>query len=57
MKKVGIALIATPDPITGVIGVPLLASSFLMKKRQPASLGNLAEETQKILREIRSLSL
>ncbi|MBI3841307.1 MAG: hypothetical protein HY297_05095 [Thaumarchaeota archaeon] len=57
MKKAGIALIATPDPFTGVPGVALLASSFVMKKKEPATLGNLAMETRKILREIQSLSL
>jgi len=57
MKKAGIALIATPDPFTGVPGVALLASSFVMKKREPASLTSLALETRKILRDIQSLRL
>lgn len=57
MKKAGIALIATPDPITGIIGVPLLASSYVMKKREPTTLGNLAEETRRVLREMQSLRL
>jgi hypothetical protein len=57
MRKAGIALIVTPDPISGVPGVALLASSFVMKKREPASLESLAQETRKALREIQSLSL
>jgi len=57
MRKAGIALIAAPDPITGVPGVALLASSFVMKRKEPASLGSLAQETRKVLREIQSLSL
>lgn len=57
MRKAGIALIATPDPITGLPGVALLASSFVIKKKEPASLGSLAQETRKVLREIQSLSL
>ncbi len=57
MKKAGIALIAAPDPITGVPGVALLVSSYVLKKKEPASLGHLALETRKILREIQSLSL
>lgn len=57
MRKAGIALIAAPDPFTGVPGVALLASSFVMKRREPASLGSLAQETRKVLRELQSLSL
>jgi len=57
MRKAGIALVLTPDPISGVPGVALLASSFVMKKREPASLESLAQETRKALQEIRSLRL
>ena len=57
MKKAGIALILTPDPITGAVGVPLVAASYAMKKREPASLSNLAEETRRVLRDLQSLSL
>ena len=57
MRKVGIALIAAPDPITGVPGVALLASSFVMKKKEPASLSNLAQETRKVLRDFQSLRI
>ena len=57
MRKAGIALIAAPDPFTGVPGVALLASSFVMKRREPASLSSLAQETRKVLRELQSLSL
>jgi len=57
MKKAGVALIATPDPFTGVPGVALLASSLLLKRREPASVATLALETRKVLREMQSLSL
>jgi hypothetical protein len=57
MRKAGIALIVTPDPFTSVPGVALLASSLVMKRREPASLGTLARETRKVLREIQSLNL
>jgi len=57
MRKAGIALIAAPDPFTGVPGVALLASSFVLKRREPASLGNLAQEARKVLIEVQSLSL
>lgn len=58
MKKVGIALIVgTPDPITAVPGVALIAASVATKRKEPAKLDDLAAETRKILRDIQSLRL
>jgi hypothetical protein len=57
MKKLGIALVATPDPITGVPGAALLASSFVMKRREPVGASQLAKEARKILREMESLRI
>ncbi len=58
LKKAGVALIVgTPDPITAVPGVALLASSYAVKRRDPTKLDDLAAETRKILREIQSLRL
>lgn len=57
MRKAGIALIATPDPITGVPGVALLASSFVAKRKEPAGLDHLAKEARKLLRDLQSLRL
>jgi len=58
MKKAGVALIvATPDPFTAVPGVALLASSYVAKRKEPAKLDDLAVETRKLLRDLRSLSL
>ena len=57
MKKVGVALIAAPDPVTAVPGVALVASAYALKNREPATLNDLARETRKILRDIESISL
>ncbi|MDG7013977.1 MAG: hypothetical protein JRN11_01060 [Nitrososphaerota archaeon] len=57
MKKAGIALIAAPDPVTGVAGVALLASSFALKKKEPTKIADIATETRKILREIQSFRI
>ena len=57
MKKAGIALVATPDPFTGVPGVALIASAYVMKKREPVGLEHLALEMRKIAREMQSLRL
>jgi hypothetical protein len=58
LKKAGVALIVvTPDPITAVPGVALIAASYATKRNEPAKLDDLAAETKKILRDIKSLSL
>ena len=58
LKKVGVALIVvTPDPVTAVPGVALIAASYAAKHKEPAKLDDLAIETRKILRDIQSLSL
>lgn len=58
MKKAGVVLIVgTPDPVTAVPGVALIASSYLVKRKDPSKLEDLASEARKILREIQSLRL
>ena len=58
LKKAGVALIvATPDPITAVPGVALIAASYAAKRKEPTKLDDLAAETRKILRDLSSLSL
>jgi hypothetical protein len=58
MKKAGVALIiGTPDPITAIPGVALIASSFIAKRKDPSKLDDLAAETRKILRDMQSLRL
>jgi hypothetical protein len=58
LKKAGVALIvATPDPITAVPGVALIAASYAAKRNEPAKLDDLATETRKILRDMQRLSL
>ena len=58
LKKAGIALIvATPDPVTAVPGVALIATSYAIKRKDPAKLEYLAAETRRIIRDLRSLSL
>lgn len=58
LKKAGVVLIVgTPDPVTAVPGVALLAASYATKRNDPTKLLDLAVETRKILRDIHSLSL
>jgi len=57
MKKVGVALIAAPDPITGAIGVPLVAAAYALKSKDPASLDSLAKETRRLIQDLKSISL
>ncbi len=57
MKKAGVVLMLSPDPITDIPGVALLASAYLLKKKEPSSVGTLVHEARKILREIESLGI
>jgi hypothetical protein len=57
MKKAGLLLVASPDPITDIPGIALLASSFIVRKREPAGLNHLLSEARKVVREIQSLGL
>ena len=58
LKKAGVALIVvTPDPVTAVPGVALIAASYAAKHNEPAKLDDLAAEARKILRDLQSLSV
>ena len=58
LKKAGVALIVvTPDPVTAVPGVALIAASYVAKHNEPAKLDDLAAEARKILRDLQSLSV
>lgn len=57
MRNVGMALLSSPDVVTDVPGVALVAGSYVMKKKDPTKLEDLATETRKILRDIQNLEL
>ncbi len=57
MKTVGMALLSSPDVVTDVPAVALVAGSYFMKKKEPTKLDDVAAETRKILRDLQSLSL
>lgn len=57
LRKTGVALIAAPEPVTGVAGVAMIASTFAMSKDDPLSLADVARETAKILRDLESFSV
>jgi hypothetical protein len=57
MRTVGVALLSSPDIVTDVPGAALVAGSYVMRKKDPTKLDDLAEETRKILRDIQSLRL
>ncbi len=57
IKKAGVILMLAPDPITGIPGAALLASSYVLKKREPSSIKTLVLEARRLLREIDSLRI
>ncbi len=56
VRKVGIALAIAPEPFTTVAGVALVAASFAMGGREPASLGTLREEARLQFAELATFS-
>ncbi len=56
LRKTGVLLILTPDPISLVPGVAMVGASFVMKRREPAGLEDLVSETAKMMRELQSLA-
>ena len=54
LRKAGVALIITPDPITAVPGVVMLGASLVTKKREPLTPESVFEEADKILSEMDS---
>jgi hypothetical protein len=57
VRKAGIALALAPEPVTTAVGLGMIAGSLVMKRREPASLGDLADEAVKQLGDLSSLSL
>jgi len=57
VRKTGVALALAPEPFTTVAGVAMIAGSFALKRREPASLGDLADEAAKQLGDLSSFSL
>lgn len=58
LKKAGLVVLLSPDqlgPIADVPGVVLLGASYVMKKKEPASIKSVFEETQLMLDELKSL--
>jgi L-aminopeptidase/D-esterase-like protein len=54
LRKTGVALIITPDPITAIPGVLMLGASFATRKREPLTPSSVFEEAQSILSEMDS---
>jgi hypothetical protein len=54
LRKVGVALILAPDPITAVPGAMMLGASFATRRREPLTPASVVEETQKLLAEMDS---
>ena len=54
LKKVGVTLIALPDPVTGAVGVPMLAAGFALEKLSNREL-KIPEVTADLARTMREL--
>ncbi len=54
LRKAGVALMLSPDPITDVPGVIMLGASFATRGREPLTPSSVFSETRKLLSEIGS---
>ena len=58
LKKVGIMILLSPDPLGPIADIPgavLLSASYLMKGREPASIESVFRETQLVLDDLQPL--
>ncbi len=57
LKKTGVTLIALPDPVTGAVGVPVLAAGFALEKlgKRDLSLPQVTGELTKTMKELERL--
>ena len=52
LRKAGVALVLSPDPITAVPGVIILGASIATRKKNPLNPASVFDETRKLLSEI-----
>lgn len=52
MKKIGVSLLLSPDPITDIPGAIILGASFAAKGKDPIGAAAVSKEIRKILAEI-----
>lgn len=57
LKKAGITLIALPDPVTGAVGVPMLAAGFALEKlgNHELKIPEVTADLAKTMRELENL--
>jgi hypothetical protein len=55
IRAAGIALCVAPDPITDVPGVALIASSYLLKDKEPADLKSIHKELAQMFKVLGSV--
>ena len=58
LRKVGMAVLLSPDPFGPVADIPavaLLGASYAMKKGEPESIASVIKKTQSMLRELETL--
>ncbi len=54
LRKTGLALMLSPDPITDVPGAIMLGASFATRKKDPLSPKSVLEEARKLLDDMDS---
>ncbi len=57
LKKAGVTLIALPDPVTGAVGVPVLAAGFALERfaNRELKIPEVTSDLAKTMRELEKL--
>lgn len=55
LRKAGAVLLLSPDPLSDIPAIAMIATSFIMKRREPLSLSSTVVEAGKTLRELKSM--
>jgi hypothetical protein len=60
MKRAGVALILSPDPLGPIVDVPaalLIASSYVAQKNEPLTAKNVVLEARRLLKDMESIGV
>lgn len=57
MRRIGMALLLSPDPLTDIPAAILIITSLLIRSRGPAALSSIVSESRRILSNLSLISL
>jgi hypothetical protein len=52
LRKAGVALVLSPDPVTGIPGVMILGASLVARRKEPIGASSILAEARRLMDEI-----